>query len=68
MKLEKKKEKKTASVRINEELWLNFKVMVTLQGKTNADVMEDILRTYIVTHRAETNKILSDLNENKNNL
>lgn len=68
MKSEKKKEKKTASVRINEELWLNFKVMVALQGKTNADVMEDILRTYIVTHRAETNKILSDLNENKNNL
>ena len=63
MKLEKKKEKKTvASVRVDEKLWINFKVMVALQGKTNTDVMEDILRTYIVTHRAETNKFLTDLN------
>ena len=63
-----KKQKKTASVRIDEALWVNFKVMVALQGKTNADAMEDIIRTYIVTHRAETNKFLTDLNENKNNL
>jgi hypothetical protein len=63
----KNKEKKTAAFRINEDLWLNFRVMVALQGKTNTEVMEDMLRTYIVTHRAQTNAILNDLNcDNKN--
>lgn len=61
-----KKMKKTVSIKVDEKLWDMFQLTVAATKDVNySDVIDGLLRDYIITHKVDVNEALRNFWEVK---